>query len=222
MPTGITTVIDGIEWDFEDLFDPDIVGDGPSVPWLENDGVPLKFAAIAYGTKGPDVGFDDADVDVSNLWAARGTAVYSITGLQGKSLHAGDNALTNQPTVSASVWVSIHSDGTWSVGGSSSKGGVGQAAPTSGTWLPAGASVGDYQVQFVAALTGDGLIANGAPVYAAVTTTRGLSLGLPNVEANNANEREGTASVLIHLKRVSTGHVTTTGLAMHVSTVGYA
>ena len=58
------------------LFDPDIVGDGPEAPGFRENGVPLKFAAIAYGSKGPDVNKRAGGVDISNLWAAAGTAVY--------------------------------------------------------------------------------------------------------------------------------------------------
>jgi len=218
MPTEFTS--DGV--DFDDLFDPDIKGDGAQATWLENNGTPLRYAALSYGTKRADVGFEDGGVDVSNLWAAKGTAVYSITGLQGKSLSAGDAANTFQTTVSAAVWVSIKSDGTWSVAGSNSKGNVAQSAPTSGTWLPSGQAVSDYQVMFAAGQSGDGSITNGATAYSAATTNRTLTLSLPSISANNAIERFGSASVTIHLKRVSTGQVTTTTLSMNVSTVGYA
>lgn len=73
MAKGITS--GGV--DFDDLFDPDVVGDGPSTPWLTSGGVALRYAALAYGTKRADVGYrNSAGVDVTNLWAAKGTAVY--------------------------------------------------------------------------------------------------------------------------------------------------
>ena len=59
-----------------ELFDPDIVGDGPAAPGFREGGVPLKFASITYGTKGPDVKKRSGGADISNLWAAAGTAVY--------------------------------------------------------------------------------------------------------------------------------------------------
>ena len=66
----------------EELFDPDLVGDGPVAWGLQDDAaVPLRFAHIKYGTKGPDVGyFTPDDVDVSNLWASKNSAVYVSDG----------------------------------------------------------------------------------------------------------------------------------------------
>lgn len=65
---------------FDDLFDPDIVGDGPSAPNLRAGGTPLKYAALSYGTKRANVGYRVGGSDVSNLWAAKGTAVYVSDG----------------------------------------------------------------------------------------------------------------------------------------------
>lgn len=59
-----------------ELFDPDIMGDGPAAPGFRESNVPLKFASIAHGSKGPDVKKRSGGVDISNLWAAAGTAVY--------------------------------------------------------------------------------------------------------------------------------------------------
>ena len=36
-------------WDFDDLFDPDVIGDGPSVANLRSGGAPLRYAALKYG-----------------------------------------------------------------------------------------------------------------------------------------------------------------------------
>ena len=101
MPTEFAS--DGI--DFEDLFDPDIVGDGPQATWLENLGAPLRFAALAYGTKRADVGYDDGGVDVSNLWAAKGTAAYNPKSVTAASV---GGAVTNP----ASIRVRIFTNGT--------------------------------------------------------------------------------------------------------------
>ncbi len=72
MASGFT--INGV--DFDALFEPDIKGDGPSAPAFTVNGVALKYAALAYGTKRADVGFQQNGVDVSNLWAQKGSAVY--------------------------------------------------------------------------------------------------------------------------------------------------
>lgn len=63
---------------FEDLFDPDIVGDGPVAQgYRDSNGQPLRFAHIKYGQRRADVGRRIAGVgDLANLWAAKGTAQY--------------------------------------------------------------------------------------------------------------------------------------------------
>jgi hypothetical protein len=207
--------------DFDDLFDPDIVGDGPAATWITSAGVALKYAALSYGSKRADVGWrNSAGVDVTNLWAAKGTAVYNIAGLHGKNLNASDAALTSQPNVSATVQVNINNNGTWSVTGGNSKGSVAQPAPTSGTWLPAGASVADFQVQFVVSNVG-GTVTNGAAAYAACSTSRGVSHALPTISANNSTERQANATITINLKRISTGSVSTTTVTTDLFTAGY-
>lgn len=75
MPVGFRNAA-GV--DFDSLFDPDVRGDGPQATGFRTaSGVTLRYAALAYGSKGPNVGFrTSAGVDLSNLWAAKGTAVY--------------------------------------------------------------------------------------------------------------------------------------------------
>ncbi len=97
--------------DFDDLFDPDIVGNGPQATWLENNGVPLRYAALSYGTKRADVGYDDAGVDVSNLWAAKGTAVYFPNHIRATSISSTGIAR------SASMRIAIRTNGTIVVAG---------------------------------------------------------------------------------------------------------
>jgi len=82
---------DGV--DFDDLFDPDVVGDGPSATWLTSDGVALRYARLQYGQKRADVGFYDNGVDVSNLWAAKGTAVYAKISNQNMEDTTGDGSV---------------------------------------------------------------------------------------------------------------------------------
>jgi hypothetical protein len=102
MPTEFAS--DGV--DFEDLFDPDIVGNGPQATWLENNGVPLRYAALSYGTKRADVGYDDGGVDASNLWAQKGSAVYLPTIITASSLSSTGLAR------SASIQIHIKTNGT--------------------------------------------------------------------------------------------------------------
>ncbi len=68
---------------WHDLFEPDTVGDGPQALAYTDDGVPMRFAHVQYGTRRPDIGFTvriaGVSVDVAALWAAKGTAVYVNT-----------------------------------------------------------------------------------------------------------------------------------------------
>ncbi|KRA15357.1 hypothetical protein [Lysobacter sp. Root604] len=224
MPSGFASIVGGVEKDFEDLFDPDIAGDGPAALWLENGGVALKFAAIAYGTKGPDVGYDDGGVDVSNLWAAKGTATYVIAGLQGKAMFSSDGPFTNQPSVTATVTLTLLTNGTWTASGGNSFGNVAQPAPTSGTWLTQGGSAGDYDVRFDVVDSGNASrqVINGAPDWTSLANTIAVSLLLPSAPANNANEREANANLRVRVRRRSSGQVVSdTTLTMGVWTTGW-
>lgn len=213
--------------DFDGLFDPYVQGTPPTSTGLrDSGGVDLagQFAPIAFGSKGADVGFrTSAGVDVSNLWAALGTAAYSIVGLHGKTLTASDVAITNQPTVSASAGVSVLNNGTWSVFASTSQGPGVTPAPTSGTWLPAGATVADFEVQFNITSSGAAgrQTSNGAPAYASASTSRGASLALPTISGNNATERSASGTVTILLRRISTGAISTSNVGINLSTVGW-
>jgi hypothetical protein len=93
--------------DFDDLFDPDVMGNGPAAAWLTSAGVPLRYAAISYGAKGPDVGFIQSNgQDVSNLWARKGSAVY-FPGMIRAETASAFGGVQN-----ASASIRIRTDGT--------------------------------------------------------------------------------------------------------------
>ena len=207
--------------DFDDLFDPDVKGDGPSAAWITSGGVALKYAALAYGTKRADVGWaNSSGVDVSNLWAAKGTAIYQIPGLQGQLFNAGDQALTSQSSVSASVSFSIKPDGTWTATGNTSRGQV-SWSPKSGTWLPAGQSAADYEVQFIMSTSGapPATVTNGAAAYSNCGTQRTCSLTLPTA-GGTSFERYASASVTVRLRKIG-GNPSDTGFTIDLFTAGY-
>jgi hypothetical protein len=209
--------------DFDDLFDPDIVGDGPGATGYNVAGVPLRYAALQYGTKRANVGYSINGSDVSNLWAAKGTATYTITGLNGRVVNAGETANTSQGTVMATAQVAIKSDGTWELYAGNSKGPITIPAPT-GTWLITGGVASDYQVQFdVVQGTNQANVTNGAPAYVSAGTTRSASITLPSISAANASERDDSLTVRIRVRRTSTLQVVSdTNCILNVSTVGFA
>lgn len=211
--------------DLEELFDPDVMGDGPVAPALRlHAGHPgIRFAAIAYGSKGPNVGYRSASgMDVSNIWAARGTARYSIPGLDGKSLSAIDAALTAQQSVSANVGVSIFSNGTWTATAGTSQGAAPVPAPASGTWLPAGKTGADFDVRFRVSDSGDSTrqVSNTAASFTRLSSGGfGASLSLQAV--NLQGSRSAQATIFVDLRDRATGNVTTSRVEGAVTVSGF-
>lgn len=97
--------------DLDDLFDPDVKGDGPTAPGIQSNGVPLRYAALKYGSKRSNVGIQNAGVDVSNLWAAKGTAIYGLS-INGKSYTANP---TTAGSVSSATLQFVTNNSTFSV-----------------------------------------------------------------------------------------------------------
>jgi hypothetical protein len=201
-------------WDFDDLFDPDATGDGPTVANLRTNGVALRYAALRYGTKRADVGYRQNGVDVSNLWAAKGTAVYSLP-FNGRGYSAAVSALSGQTgTVGSSVSLSINSNGTWVIGGGPNFNG----SPTSGTWLPAGLSAADHEVRFIISGNTGGAV-NGAPNFASCSVSRGCGVRA-QVRADSIEYVENSIDVQCQLRRISTGAITTTSCSLFASALG--
>jgi hypothetical protein len=156
--------------DLDDLFEPDVKGDGPAALGVQSGGVPLRYAALKYGSKRANVGIANASSDVSNLWAAKGTASYGLP-INGESYSAISNRGTGK------LVFSLTSAGAYTVVAT-----INAGTPTTlatGTWLPSGGSVGDYAVQFSNSITsqvasggGSNTIANGATTQSALTTNR--------------------------------------------------
>jgi len=70
----------GAAVDADNLFDTDIVGDGPQAENFRlSNGVGLKYAAAPYGTPGSSFGYrNSAGVDNGPRWTTRGTANYTL------------------------------------------------------------------------------------------------------------------------------------------------
>ncbi|WP_199098969.1 hypothetical protein [Dyella sp. ASV21] len=128
--------------DSDDLFDPDVIGDGPTAPFLRRaDGSPLRYADARYGTPGDTFGYRDASIaDMGPKWAKKGTAMYTLP-------INGANYSANAPRRGTSyLTFTMAADGSYSVQRSGTN--VGDATLASGRWLPSGDSNASYTVQF--------------------------------------------------------------------------
>jgi hypothetical protein len=213
--------------DFDNLFDPDVSGDGPSAVGFRNsDGSLLRYAAVAHGQQGAPTGFRLAKgADVCTLWAAKGTASYVIAGLSGRNFSVSEQALTNQGNVSASVSISINANGTWTVIGSNSRGGVTIPAPVSGTWLTTGGAGSQYDAQIDISGSGSSgfSASSSAPSWQSLAANQVATLTLPLAAANNTLRRTATASVRIRILNTANGAVVSdTSLTLNVATAGWA
>ncbi|MGN6655721.1 MAG: hypothetical protein ACTHJ9_10320 [Rhodanobacter sp.] len=207
--------------DLDDLFDPDIVGDGPASAGVKSGGVPLKYAAIKYGTKRANVGILNAGSDVSNLWAAKGTASYALP-INGQTFARKGQALTGQEgTITGTVQFTARADGTYAVTTSASPGSP--STPASGTWQTQGGAASDYQVQFTlsaGSTSGTGSTANTAPAYTSLATAQSASVTC-TCPANDSGTYTWTYGLRIRIRRVSTGAVISdTTITMSASAAG--
>ncbi|WP_157836428.1 hypothetical protein [Xanthomonas sp. SHU 308] len=200
--------------DFDDLFDPYVQGDFARDCGMRSGGIDLsrRYAPIAFGGKRADVGYRSGGVDVSNLWAAKGTARYSL-GFDGRSYQRGITALSGQTgTITASISLSLGSDGRWVVDG------TGTGSTESGSWLPPGSNAGDFEVQFGFVLS-EGVVpsdvSNGADAFASLGTSRGIRF-TNSTNAATGPRRESKLSVTCRLRRISTGAITTSTCALTV------
>jgi len=187
--------------DFDNVFDPYVQGTKPGTTgYRTSDGVDLnqRFAPLVFGTAAAATGFRlSSGADVNTLWAAKGTAQYSL-GFNGGSY------ASNNVRATASLTLNMKSDGTWSV--VRQQGISGETLLDSGTWLPSGGNVSDYTVKFV--MTGftsgpdegggSDDFSNGAPTPASLTTTRSAAASAVAVTIGNDATNQGTVTAFLY------------------------
>lgn len=194
MPTGHT--VGGV--DLELLFDPDIIGDGPTAPGFTVGGVPLKFANVIYGELGADTGRTEGGVDIKNKWAAAGTAVYVNPEAVPTFMEHGAGG-TSGPVVS-SVAFYFNSNGSMTLSPSS-------YGPRN--WFsPNTIGVGDdYEIRFteVAAASIGGTVFTGTlDTWLPLSSTQGVSLVYTrSVSGSFTAMRE----ILVEMRRVIGGTI---------------
>ena len=190
MPTGYAT--DNV--DFDDQFDPDVMGDGPTAPGYAVGGVPLRYAAVAYGTRGPDTGYSaDGVGDLANLWAKKGSAVYASSTLGLPDLIYANQTGTTSPQTATAAFT-MYRDGSTTTF---------PAGPPSAWFAGSNPTVGDgYDVEFsVISGIGSGTI-NGDPLDTRLrlNTSRALSLSVQQV---TSGARSASRQIRIRLYRRS-------------------
>lgn len=156
--------------DFDARFDPDIMGDGPSALGFRSAGLPLRYAHIQYGRKGPDVGMRIGGVDASNLWAAKGTATYRLS-FHDKQYNVANQAKTNSSgSATARVTLVLAAVGTYTVTTAEAGGGNNEAVVVeTGMWLPPGSSPADWEVQFAASGQSKALFTTSAAAFSSLS-----------------------------------------------------
>jgi len=214
----------GAGTDFDAIFDPYVQGTKAAATGIRHDDddadIVDHYAPIAFGTKAGDVGFRNASgVDVSNLFAAIGTAKYSLP-FDGDTFSAHSSGNVSS-AMTSSITTAINANGTYSVVTVANNI---RTANISGTWLPAGDAASDYQVQFVVTQTsqrtnGPATITNGAAAYAACTTNRQVQ-AVVSVAQSSAFDKGGAYTVVVNLKKISSGAVQTTTHYYNLSSVG--
>lgn len=146
----------------DSLFDPDVVGDGPSAAGIKSGGVALKFAALKYGSKRANVGIVNAGQDVSYLWASKGTARYLVDppGYNGWTVSG-----TGRDTIT--TFIRLLSDGQW-------QDSMGATGYWYGNVSSAGIGAG-YEVMATVG-GGGGRVTNPAAGFVSLGSTRTISL----------------------------------------------
>ncbi len=220
MTTGFRN---GSGTDFDLVFDPYVQGTKPGATgYRTSDGVDLnqRFAPLSLGTAAAVTGMRiTGGADCNTLWAAYGTAVYGLP-FSGATFNAytSGNVTSN---MLAKCTLNVNSDGTYTIVV------IGNNVTTtavSGTWLPGGQSVSDYQVQFsysqiYSLANGPATFVNSAATYQACTSNQSIN-GSATVLQTSANDKGGHYAMTMLLKRVSTGIVTTTIFEFDVESNG--
>lgn len=204
------------------IFDPYVSGTTKArASGLDDAGNDLSnlYANIIYGTAAAATGIASESADLNTLYAKIGTTNYPLP-IDGDDFIAHSNGTVN-PSMDANIAIQVKSDGTYSVKL------IGNSVITpgaSGTWLPSGDAVSDYQVEYVWTQssqrpTGPATVTNGASTYSACTTTRTLTFDA-QVGQHTGLDQGSIGTVTLNLKKVSTGRVTATTFGIDVESAG--
>lgn len=196
MPSGIKSA----DVDFDDLFDPDIVGDGPVANGLAQNGTALRYANVIYGARRADVGIKDAGTDVAAKWATKGTAVYvDLSGIPPGLGFEGSAPAGSQMQGRCGYTFSRNGAASWFDG-----------AQGNGTWARGTESTGDaYDIRFTqTASNGRGTFEGSLDTWMQVNQARSFALELSYRGA--AGSSTATRGIQIDVRRRSDGEIVAT------------
>jgi len=221
----------GAAVDADNLFDTDIVGDGPQAENFRlSNGVGLKYAAAPYGTPGPSFGYrNSAGVDNGPRWTTKGTAVYSLP-INGKQYNAGDVA-ANRQTAQANIYFNVSADGTYNVTGyrahaaASGNPPAGNTVNASGTWNTFGLAVSAVQVAFSGSWTLQQSSGTTSGSFGSASNWLSCSAaqqaGLAQTVGFQGGSKDQSGALTIQFRNASTGQVlSTTTITLHCSVDG--
>lgn len=205
--------------DFDDLFDPDIIGDGPVANGYAAKNVGVRYAHVRYGTRRADVGYRIGGQDVASLWAAKGTATYTLP-FHGKAFSSGNQAKSNSGgTCSASVRLNLLPDGTYTITRSSAGGGNNSSSIVdSGRWLPTGQSAGEYEIYITADNVGRASFSTSATGFVSMTSVQFASISI-SVQSASSDYAEASVAIQCHVRRA--GLVQVSSLSAYVGATGW-
>jgi hypothetical protein len=186
MSTGYQSEIGGVLLDFDDLFDPYVMGTPPppiGYSVLEVD-LAGRYAPLSFGEQGPDTGYTfetspGVFADLATLWAAKGTANYVAADLGLPGLIASIRTSTSGVTSTATFSLLRNGTTSWS-----------PPNGATGAWATGGgAGIGDnYEVIFdVLSSTGGGTLSGSATgVWLALSMARGLTRSITRTTSGSS------------------------------------
>lgn len=205
------------------LLDPYVEGT-PSCPQGEifegGNEIAFEYAPIEFGSKGPNIGVKIDGVDISNYFAAAGTASYIETPWDGIIYVASVRDQVN-PDGFAELFFRIKTDGTWEVYRDTSTA-IGSVI-ASGAWLDSG-DPSSYEV--LASYTtnktegggggSDGVlsVSNDMSSYIAITATREIGAGLQRFDRG---ETIGNVYVTLNIRKIGSSTPDTSSLQLNLT-----
>jgi len=195
---------------FSDLFDPDVIGDGPKAGF-DVSGVPQHFAALKYGLKRANIGYAINGSDLSNLWAAKGTASYPLS-INGSTFFAAGSSGTTTSTASVRFIITT-SAGAWEVISQHTGGSSGTIVQASGVSPPGAVSV-QYSAVENAGSDPGGSITNTATSPTAFASLPVIQLG---AGGGPSTSKSISFSITIVYFNASSQAISTTNVTFDVS-----